>query len=160
LENYTVPAHRVFSFFGPVTVDEPKYRLPILSMVSAYFMGMAVGLAERAVDEVIALLPSRVGPPAFQPASTDPLNQVVVGQARAAVRAAAASSPAICGTYDARTAAGEDLIDLSMDERAELHQHAVWVAQTCQAAVNELFRLGGASSIYEPNILQRVWRDV
>jgi alkylation response protein AidB-like acyl-CoA dehydrogenase len=160
LESYTVPAHRVFSFFGPVTVDEPKYKLPILSLVSSYFMGMSVGLAERALDEVIALLPTRVGPPTFQPASTDPLNQVVVGEARAAVRAAAASSPAICGTYDARAAAGEDLLDLPMDERADLHQHAVWVAQTCQATVNELFRLGGASSIYEPNLLPRVWRDI
>ena len=26
--------------------------------------------------------------------------------------------------------------------------------------MNDLFRLGGASSIYEPGILQRVWRDI
>jgi len=26
--------------------------------------------------------------------------------------------------------------------------------------VNELFRLGGGSAIYEPGTLQRIWRDV
>jgi alkylation response protein AidB-like acyl-CoA dehydrogenase len=160
LQDHAVPAQRTIDFFGPATVDEAKYKLPILSMVAPYFAGMAVGLAERAVDEVTALLPTRVGPPTFQPASTDALNQVALGRARAGVRAAAESTRCIFERYDTRVAAGEDLAGISMAERAELHQHTVWVGETCQAAVNELFRLGGASSIYEPNVLQRVWRDI
>lgn len=160
LQDHAVPAERTIDFFGPATVDEAKYKLPILSMVAPYFAGMAVGLAERAVDEVTALLPTRVGPPTFQPASADAMNQVVLGRARAAVRAATESTRSIFDQYDARLAAGEDLAGLSMAERSELHQHTVWVGETCQAAVNELFRLGGASSIYEPNILQRLWRDI
>jgi indole-3-acetate monooxygenase len=160
LENHAVPAHRVIEFFGPVTLDDPKYKVPIFTAVGPYFAGMAIGVAERAIDEVKAVLPTRVGPPSFQPASTEPMNQAVLGRAMADVRAAAESTRAIFGRYDARVAAGEDLLSLTMSERAEIHQHVVWVAETCQAAVNELFRLGGASSIYEPNILQRVWRDI
>jgi alkylation response protein AidB-like acyl-CoA dehydrogenase len=160
LQDHAVPAERVIDFFGPATIDEAKYKLPILSMVAPYFAGMVIGLAERAVDEVTALLPTRAGPPTFQPASADAMNQVVLGRARAAVRAAAESTTSIFDRYDTRLAAGEDLERLSLAERVELHQHTVWVGETCQAAVNELFRLGGASSIYEPNILQRVWRDI
>src|SRR4029079_1232938 len=88
------------------------------------------------------------------------LNQHAVGRAHAATRAALESSRAIFGRYDDRAARGENLSDITVAETAEIHQHTVWVAETCQAVVNELFRLGGASSIYEPGILQRVWRDI
>jgi alkylation response protein AidB-like acyl-CoA dehydrogenase len=155
-----VPAHRTFAFFGPVSIDERKFKIPVLTSVGAYFAGMAVGLAERAVDSVIELLPTRVGPPTFEPASADPYNQWVLGRARAAIRAAAESTRSIHARYDARLQAGEDLTSLSIAERAEVHQHTVWVGETCRDAVNELFRLGGANSIYESSVLQRVWRDV
>ena len=159
-ESVTVPESRCFPFFGRASIDEPKYQLPIISAVGPAFGSLAVGLAQRALDEVLAVLPSRVGPPSFEPASADPLNQLAVGRAQAAIRAALASSRAIYAGYDDRAARGEDLSGISLADRAELHQHTVWVAETCQAVVNDLFRLGGASSIYEPGILQRVWRDI
>ena len=160
MEGVTVPESRCFPFFGRPSIDDPKYRLPIISSVGPAFASLALGLAQRALDEVLAVLPTRVGPPSFEPASADPLNQLAVGRAQAAIRAALESSRAIFGRYDDRAAQGEDLSTISLAERAELHQHTVWVAETSQAAVNDLFRLGGASSIYEPGILQRVWRDI
>jgi alkylation response protein AidB-like acyl-CoA dehydrogenase len=160
IENQVVPPQRAIAFFAPPSIDDAKYRVPLFSMVAPFFAGMAIGVAERALDEVKALLPTRVGPPTFVPASAEAMNQVAFGRAMADVRAAAESTRSIFGRYDARSAAGEDLMGLTLAERAEIHQHTVWVGETCQAAVNELFRLGGASSIYEPNILQRVWRDI
>ena len=160
MEGVTVPASRCFPFFGRATIDDPKYQLPIISGVGPGFASLAVGLAQRALDEVLAVLPTRAGPPTFEPASADPLNQLAVGRAQAAIRAALASSRAILGHYDDRATRGENLSGITLAERAELHSHSVWVAETCQAAVNDLFRLGGASSIYEPGILQRVWRDI
>jgi indole-3-acetate monooxygenase len=160
MERVTVPESRCFAFFGRPSIDDPKYQLPILSGVAPAFAGLAIGLAQRALDEVLAVLPTRVGPPSFEPASADPLNQLTVGRAQAAIRAALESSRAIFGRYDARAADGDDLSGVTLAERAELHQHSAWVAETAQAVVNDLFRLGGANSIYEPGILQRVWRDV
>lgn len=160
MEGVTVPASRCMPFFGRASIDDPKYQLPIISGVGSGFAALAVGLAQRALDEVLELLPTRVGPPSFEPASADPLNQLEVGRAHAAIRAALESSRAIFGRYDDRAAKGEDLGGVSLAERAEIHQHTVWVAETCQAVVNDLFRLGGASSIYEPGILQRIWRDI
>jgi alkylation response protein AidB-like acyl-CoA dehydrogenase len=156
----TVPEHRTFSFFGPSVIDDPKYRKPTMTFVGPYFAAMAIGLAQRAIDEVLGLLPTRVGPPTFEPASADPVNQHVVGESIAAVRGAVESCRAIFGRYDARIAAGEDLTDLPLADRAEVHQHVVWAAAQCRQAVDELFRLGGASSIYEPGALQRTWRDI
>jgi hypothetical protein len=78
----------------------------------------------------------------------------------AAIRAADASTRAILGSYDGRVGAGKDLAQLQIADRAQVHQHVVWVAETCASAVNDLFRLAGASAIYEPGVLQRCWRDI
>ena len=160
LDKLFVPEHMTVSVLAPALLDDLTYRLPPFSLLSPNFAGLAVGLADRALDEVLALLPTRVGPPTFQPASEDPVTQTTVGQAVAAVRAARESTRAIYGKYDARVAAGEDLSGLSVPERAEIHQHAIWVVETCREAVNELFRIGGANAIYEPGPLQRAWRDI
>ncbi|HZN13029.1 MAG TPA: hypothetical protein VFB78_02075 [Acidimicrobiales bacterium] len=160
MDGVTVPEHRTFPFFGPTTDAGHKYRLPLVSLIGPPFAAMAVGLADRLVDELLALLPTRVGPPTFQPASADPVNQSTVGRAMAAVHGARESTRAIFARYDARLAAGEDLTALPLDGRAELHRHIVWAAATCRDAVNELFLLAGASSIYEPGVIQRIWRDI
>src|SRR5262245_1473560 len=55
VQDHFVPAHRTFAFFGGVSIDEPKFKIPVLTSVGAYFAGIAVGLAQRAVDSVIEL---------------------------------------------------------------------------------------------------------
>ena len=160
MDDVLVPEHRTAPFFSPPAIDDLKYRVPLFSLVSPSFAGQAVGIAERALDEITALLPTKVGPPTFTPASQDPVTQNTVGQVIAAIRAARESTRAIYAKYDSRVAAGEDLAGLPAVERGEIHQHTVWAANTCRDAVNELFRLGGASSIYEPGTLQRTWRDI
>ena len=47
-----------------------------------------------------------------------------------------------------------------MKERAAHHTHNIWASGVCRDAVNDLFQLGGANSIYEPGVLQRTWRDI
>jgi len=160
MDDVLVPEHRTAPFFTPAAIDDLKYRVPLFSLVAPSFAGQAVGIAERALDEITTLLPAKVGPPTFTPASEDPVTQSTVGKAIASIRAARESTRGIFGKYDARVAAGEDLTDLPTAERGEIHQHTVWAANTCRDAVNELFRLGGANSIYEPGVLQRTWRDI
>jgi indole-3-acetate monooxygenase len=159
MDGITVPDRRTFHFFGPASIDEPRYRLPLFSLVGAPFAGVAIGLAQRALDEVISVLPTRARPPTFRPESESPAAQLALGRALAAVRAAHDSTRAVFGRYDSRSGAGEDLAQLPMAGRAEIHQQIVWAAETCVGAVNDVFRLGGASAIYEPGVLQRCWRD-
>ena len=160
MQGMAVPEHRTFGFFSPSVIDEPKYRVSPLMLVGPMFAGMALGLTQRALDEVLGLLPTRIGPPTFEPASMDPVVQSAVGRSVAAVRGALESTRAVLGKVDARIEAGEDLADASIHDRAEVHHHIVWAAAICREAIDQLFRLGGASSIYEPGVLQRTWRDV
>ena len=58
--------------YGP----ELRSRIsPLITGVGPGFGSLAVGLAQRALDEVLAVLPTRVGPPSFEPASADALNR-------------------------------------------------------------------------------------
>ncbi|MFI6169878.1 acyl-CoA dehydrogenase family protein [Nocardia sp. NPDC051052] len=160
LDDVYVPARRTFPFFAPSHLVEPKYRLPLFSLLAPGFAAVAVGAAEHALDEVLAVLPTRVGPPTFQPASEDPVIQRTVGRAQAAIRAARESTRAVFDTYVDRRLRGEDLSRLPVAERCELHQQAVWAADTCRDTVDELFRIAGASAIYESSPIQRIWRDI
>ena len=159
MKDVFVPEHRTFPFFGPALINEPSYRLPLLSYVNPSFVGMAVGLARRAVDELVQLLPTKIGPPTFQPASADPSKQLRLGRAMAAIGATTDAAEALYRRIDARVAAGEDLMQLPLRERAEMRARATAAVETCVEVVNDLFRLGVASSIYEPGCLQRLWRD-
>ena len=96
----------------------------------------------------------------FHPMAEEPTVQRIVGSAMAAVRGADITSRSLLGKLDARIDHGEDLTSLSIDDRAELHSHAAWVAETCVAQVDTMFRLGGASALYETSVLQRCWRDL
>src|SRR6185295_5997759 len=95
MKDVFVPEPRTFLFFGPAVIDEPSYHLPLFSFVGPSFVGMAVGLAQRAIDELVQLLPTKVGPPTFQPASTDPNKQLRVGRAIAAIGTAADATRAM-----------------------------------------------------------------
>jgi alkylation response protein AidB-like acyl-CoA dehydrogenase len=161
MNNVFVPEHRTFPFFSRALIDEMPYRLPLFSYISPGFVAMAVGLAQRALDEVVRLLPTKIGPPTFQPASTDPTKQLRrLGRAIATVRATADASRALFRRVDAHGAAGADPADLAQSERIELRVRATTAVESCVEVVNDLFRLGGASSIYQSGALQRIWRDV
>lgn len=160
LDDVYVPARRTFPFFAPSRLADAKYRLPLFSLLAPGFAGVAVGTAEHALDEVLAVLPARVGPPTFQPASEDPVIQRTVGTAQAAIRAARESTRAVFDTYVDRRLRGEDLSRLAVADRCEPHQQAVWAAGTCRDAVDHLFRIAGASAIYESSPIQRLWRDI
>ncbi|KAA8889079.1 hypothetical protein F3087_08835 [Nocardia colli] len=160
LDDVYVPARRTFPFFAPSRLQESKYRLPLFSLLAPGFAGVAVGTAEHALDEVLAVLPTRVGPPKFQPASEDPVIQRTVGRAQAAIRAARESTRAVFDTYVDRRLRGDDLSLLPVAGRCELHQQAVWAANTCRDTVDDLFRIAGASAIYESSPIQRLWRDI
>ncbi|MHB8466148.1 MAG: acyl-CoA dehydrogenase family protein [Acidimicrobiales bacterium] len=159
VEDVLVPDQRTCPFFGPSTVDDAEYRTPLFSLIGCGLVGVAVGIAERALDETIALLPGRLGPPTFRPESENPVTQSTLGRAAADIRAAADAARALYAQVSARAAAGEDLAGLSLADRVALRSRSTWVVGTVVGAVNSLFRLGGAKSIYEPGVLQRCWRD-
>ncbi|PXX71130.1 alkylation response protein AidB-like acyl-CoA dehydrogenase [Nocardia tenerifensis] len=159
MDDVFVPARRTFPFFAPSRLADTKYRIPLFSLVAPGFAGVAIGTAERALDEVRAVLPGRAGPPKHQPASQDPVIQRTVGHAQAAIRGARESTRAVFDSYVERRLRGEDLHRMPIADRCELHQHVVWAAQTCRDAVDELFRVAGASAIYESSPIQRIWRD-
>lgn len=133
------------------------YGLPIQSVATAPHLGFALGVGQRALDEIAlhAGWRQRLASPtklaqrgAFQQA-----------YARARTRLSAARALAF-DRLRALTAAGETPEGVTIDERAELAAATTFAYESALEAARTAFRAAGAASVYRHNRLQRCLRDI
>jgi alkylation response protein AidB-like acyl-CoA dehydrogenase len=153
-----VPADRTTNPFGDEPcVDVPIVHLPAPPLYSTCLSSVAVGVAQGAVDDILALAAGKV--PLFEERAlaTNAGFQRDVASAEAALRAARA---VLYETAESLWATATTGTPLTLEERARIRATAVWTTQQATAVVDAAFRLGGGSSIYANNPLQRRFRDI
>jgi indole-3-acetate monooxygenase len=120
--------------------------------------GFAVGLAEGAIRDLIAL--ANAGKRLLfgrSPVRDSPLFHRDLGRAQADVRAARALLNEQCEQDREDTIAGKASDPAIVTRRI---QSIVWVTEACARAVETCYRLGAGSSVYESSPLQRRMRDM
>ncbi len=153
-----VPSGRWVSFAAspePV-VDSPLYRFSFLGALGVGVASVTVGLARRAIDELV-----RLGEKKPQGSSRSLAERATVqadlAAAEAAVRSASAFVRDIVGEcWDAAAEHGE----MSGEHKRLLRLAANNAAERSAHAVELCYRAGGGSSLYETSPLQRVFRDI
>lgn len=133
------------------------YRFPMYGLLALGIAGVALGLASAAIAEVTALAGGKVPTGSRRPLAERAAAQSGLAEAEALRRAARAF---LLGTIDdvwTRVDAGERM---SVEDRAMLRLAATNAALSCTRAVDICYNLGGGSSIYETNRLQRHFRDI
>ncbi len=153
-----VPTGRWVSFAAspePV-VDSPLYRFSFLGALGIGVASVTVGLARRAIDELV-LLGEKKPQGSSRSLAERATVQADLATAEAAVRSAGSFVREIveeCWNAAERTGemSGEQkrLLRLAANNAAERSAHAV---ELC-------YRAGGGSALYETSPLQRVFRDV
>jgi alkylation response protein AidB-like acyl-CoA dehydrogenase len=138
-------------------LDEPIVRIPPPAMISVVIASVAVGIAQGALDEVVALAQSKVPLLAAAPLATNPVFQMDLATADTDVRAARAL---LDDTARYLWAAGVAGAPLTMVERARARSAGVWATDRAVSAVEAAYRLGGGSSLYTESPLQRRLRDI
>jgi alkylation response protein AidB-like acyl-CoA dehydrogenase len=152
-----VPAERSFVLWDDPCVDVPLLRIPEISLASLMLGAVAVGIAQGALAEVIALATTKV--PLFSHGSlaSNPLFQNQLADADAHLRAArallyadaeAAWTTAVAGTH------------FTPEHRARIRATNTWVTKTAASVVDVAYTAGGGSSLYSSNPLQRRLRDI
>ena len=157
LKDVFVPDTNVMDFGGPSCLPGPLYAAP-LQLVPLMHCGPAIGIAEGAIDDLVALastgkrqLYSR------EPMRESQLFQAELGRIEAEVRAARAMVEAETARQWGQTLAGA----LSPGNFSTSGiQTAVWVTQTCVRAADACYALGGGSALYDDSPLQRRMRDM
>jgi indole-3-acetate monooxygenase len=153
-----VPAERTFALLSAEPcLDEPLVRIPLPSPYALQMASGALGVAQGALDDILALAADKV--PLFAGASlaANPLFQNQLGEADASLRAARSLVYAEAADAWATALAGEPF---TTEHRARIRGSATWASDTAAAVVGMSYRAGGGSSLYSSSPLQRRFRDV
>ncbi|MEJ0017182.1 MAG: acyl-CoA dehydrogenase family protein [Acetobacteraceae bacterium] len=130
----------------------------VLQTLPLFHCAFHVGMAEGALDEIVAL--ASTGRQQFRAASPmrdSEIFQYELGRIAADVRAARAAMEVQAASNWRHALAGT----LKDDARyVESTQTAVWIAATCVRIVDACFALGGSGALYETSPLQRRLRDI
>jgi alkylation response protein AidB-like acyl-CoA dehydrogenase len=153
-----VPADRTFALLSAEPcLDDPLVRMPLPSPYALQMASGALGIAQGALNDILALASDKV--PLFAGASlaTNPLFQNQLGQADAGLRAARSLVYGEAAEAWATALAGDPF---TTEQRARIRGSATWACDTAAAVVGMAYRAGGGSSLYRSSPLQRRFRDV
>jgi indole-3-acetate monooxygenase len=158
VERAFVPADRsIVLGVTPPVLDGPLYRIPIITSLGFAVCGVALGIARRAIEELLSLGAHKAPAGSRRPLLEITTIQERIGEAESRLRSARAFLfEALDGAYST-LAAGESL---SIPQRCDLRVAAANAAMQSAAAVDLMYHAGGGSSIHLASPLQRCFRDV
>jgi len=137
-------------------VDAPLYRFPFLSALALGVSAVALGLARRAFDELVALAGDKRPAQSSRTLAERPVVQADVARAEAAFRSARAFVDAEVERVWGVALDGE----LTDRDRRDLRLAATNATLQAKVAVDLMYDAAGGSAVYRTNPLERVFRDL
>jgi alkylation response protein AidB-like acyl-CoA dehydrogenase len=153
-----VPASRGIS----LATDRPResgplFAFPVFGLLAVGVAGVALGIARRAIDEILALAPVKTPAFAARKLAERGASQTQVAEAEAEC---AAGRAYLLETLEAVDAASSGGGGIALPDRARLRIAATHAVRSSARCVDRMYELAGASSIYRASALQRLFRDV
>ena len=111
VDRVAVPEHRTVSPFTPSRIDRPLYRVPAFTIASTGSTPIVVGIAQAAIDEVIALAPTKRTDNG-QVLAERPHAHSRIGAAQTSLDAARALLRSCAAAIDETAEAGEPVTEL------------------------------------------------
>ena len=160
LDDVFVPEEQTFDIFGGTpSIDARLFRVPLLGKFALDLASVAVGIAQRALDDVAALaaggkMPAFAGPVRL---ADSPHFQFQLGRADASLRAARSLLYAEAERVWAAAAEGAEPSPL---DRARTRATGPRIVELAVEAADTAQRLAGGSAVYDSSPLQRHLRDI
>ena len=140
---------------GPPVVDHPLYRFSLLGALALGVASVTLGLARRAVDELIALAAKRPDASNRSLGERAPV-QADLARCDATVRAARAFVADTAGRCWDTATAGRPLPD---EEKRLLRAAANHAVAASTEVVDRCYTLAGGTAVFTASPLQRILRD-
>lgn len=152
-----VPEGRWVKLTDPPTVDGDLFRFPIATLFPPAVVAVSIGIARAALDSFIALATDKV--PAWNTTTLAerPSAQIDVAHAEAHIDSARSY---VFETVEALWYEIQQGQEPTTESRRRTRLASCHACEAATAAVDLLYRAGGASSIFEDNPLQRYFRDI
>ena len=153
-----IPAGRSVSLI----TDRPRqpgalYIFPVFGLLALGIAGVALGVARRAIDELIDLAGAKTPTGSRKRLGDRAMIQMHVAEAEALLRSARAFLfDAIGDAWQAARGTGA----ISIAQRATLRLAATHATTSAAKVVDLMYNAGGGTSIYATSPLQRLFRDI
>jgi alkylation response protein AidB-like acyl-CoA dehydrogenase len=138
-------------------IDDVIARIPVPAMLSLGIGSIAVGIAQGALDDIIALAVEKTPLLAASKLAGNAHFQFQLARADTELRAARALLYESAESAWATIAGGSRL---TLERRARVRAAPVWATSLAAEVVTTAYRAGGGSSVYAESPLQRRLRDI
>jgi alkylation response protein AidB-like acyl-CoA dehydrogenase len=147
----------VAMFEAEPCIDTPMVRIPPPSLFALALASVAIGVAEGALDDIVALATGKVPLLAGTPLAQQPEFQFELATDDTEVRAARA----LLHEHAAEAwATAQNAGEFTLPQRARIRAAAAWAAGRAAAAVTGAYHAGGGAALYDSSPLQRRLRDM
>jgi alkylation response protein AidB-like acyl-CoA dehydrogenase len=158
VRNLRVPVeHMGMPMLDPPKTDDFFYQLGFWGHTAVVLGPFPLGVARRALDELEALLPTRVPRGGQTPLAQDPQVHYEIGRCRGALGAARSFLDDMVGQVWDQICAGIPASDTDQQRLRLAMQHAMTVGLD---AIDTAFRFAGTSVLSRQSALQRCFRDL
>lgn len=157
VENARVPRARSVLLGGRSQVRTPLYQFPMLGLLALGVASVSLGIGYAALEAFKDLAGVKKPTGSNRKLIDRQMVQSEVAKSVADLESAEAYMQKVIDEAWAIAARGEKL---SLDHKSALRLAAVNATHKSVAAVDRLYQLGGGTSIYSENPLQRCFRDV
>jgi alkylation response protein AidB-like acyl-CoA dehydrogenase len=157
VQDVFVPAERTFWFSDPPTEPGPLYSLPMIASYGSAIGAVPVGVAEHLLEAYAEFAPAKK--PGFSPVTLDMKESVQdrLGVAIANVDAANAYlEHTVTDCWDVVSSGRR----LDWVQRGKLWLAGTHAGALAKQAADELYTIGGASSVFAKNAFDRCQRDI
>jgi alkylation response protein AidB-like acyl-CoA dehydrogenase len=153
-----VPEGRWFALADAKPEDDgPLYRFSFFGLLALGVSAIALGLARRSIDELVALAATKRPQGSSRPLAERAPVQADVAIAEASLRSARAFVADAVGDVWASVSDGGVVSD---EQRRVIRLAATHAMMTGAQVVDRMYTAAGGASVYEDNALQRALRDV
>ena len=157
VDNVRVPAERTYSYFDPIQLDRPLYRMPFMATMAAGCAAICLGLAHtarRALQELAATQQKANPGPGLQ---DRPTVQTLMAASAAELSAARLLLHTTLGEV---WNASKEGTPVTSDQCAGLWQSALHTAKVARTNVTAVYEVAGTDAIYEDCPIERIHRDI
>jgi alkylation response protein AidB-like acyl-CoA dehydrogenase len=157
-ESVAVPAERTLDpMADEPCLDAPIVRVPPPALFALAVASVAIGSAQGALDDIVAVAADKVPLLDRRPLAANPTFQLGLAAADTELRAARAL---LYETAEAAWEVAERAAELTLQERARIRAAAAWATERAADVVRAAHRAGGGGAIYAASPLQRRLRDI
>jgi alkylation response protein AidB-like acyl-CoA dehydrogenase len=138
-------------------VDVPLVRIPTPPLFALAITSVALGVAQGALDDILAMAGGKTPLLAGAPLAANPLFQYQLATAHTDLRAARGL---VYEEARSAWAAAAGRRPFTMEHRARIRATAAWATARATDVVDFAYHAGGGSAVYAENALQRRMRDI